>query len=637
VPARLIRFDEFSLDCDRYELLRAGRPVKLEKNPMELLILLATKNGHLVTRQEIIERLWGKDVFVDTEHGINTAIRKIRFALRDDPENPRFVQTVTGRGYRFLGEPRNGARDAETSPNPQQYAAESVGLKPAQDRGAGGWIWVGTGLVVATLVVGIVFALNLGGVRDRVLANSRVGPIHSIAVLPLANLSGDPAQDYFADGMTDEVITMLAKNTSLGVVSRTSTMQYKSAKRPLREIGRELGADAILEGSVERSGDRVHMTMQLIHAPSDTHIWAESYDRNFNEAFSLPLELSQTVAKTLKVSVAPAASPRYINPEAHDEYLRGHYLWYSMDNENSRKHFERAIQLQPEYAAAWSGVADDYIASVVEGLAPPELSMQRGAEAARKALELDDTAAEAHNSLAAFYLFGKWDWRSAEKESRRALELNPNLAEAHHLYSWVLVVAQRPDEAVREEKRAMELDPFSEPWALGLVYLQTRQIDAAISELQVRTKAQPNIVGFFNLSGAYWLKGMWKESQQSLEEGLRLTGGPKAAAAAHHAFEIGGERAVEEWIVKDIKARARKSYVPPFDLASRYACLGDKEKTLKYLGQAFQEHSAWLVFIQNEPVLDFLHSDERYRALVREMDLPPVWERTLPVAARVGR
>jgi len=374
VPARLIRFDEFSLDCDRYELLRAGRPVKLEKNPMELLILLATKNGHLVTRQEIIERLWGKDVFVDTEHGINTAIRKIRFALRDDPENPRFVQTVTGRGYRFLGEPRNGARDAETSPNPQQYAAESVGLKPAQDRGAGGWIWVGTGLVVATLVVGIVFALNLGGVRDRVLANSRVGPIHSIAVLPLANLSGDPAQDYFADGMTDEVITMLAKNTSLGVVSRTSTMQYKSAKRPLREIGRELGADAILEGSVERSGDRVHMTMQLIHAPSDTHIWAESYDRNFNEAFSLPLELSQTVAKTLKVSVAPAASPRYINPEAHDEYLRGHYLWYSMDNENSRTHFERAIQLQPEYAAAWSGVADDYIASVVEGLAPPEPS-----------------------------------------------------------------------------------------------------------------------------------------------------------------------------------------------------------------------------------------------------------------------
>jgi tetratricopeptide (TPR) repeat protein len=240
--------------------------------------------------------------------------------------------------------------------------------------------------------------------------------------------------------MTDEVITMLAKNTSLGVVSRTSTMQYKSAKRPLREIGRELGADAILEGSVERSGDRVHMTVQLIHAPSDTHIWAESYDRNFNEAFSLPLELSQTVAKTLKVSVAPAASPRYINPEAHDEYLRGHYLWYSMDNENSRKHFERAIQLQPEYAAAWSGVADDYIASVVEGLAPPEPSMQRGAEAARKALELDDTAAEAHNSLAAFYLFGKWDWRSAEKESRRALELNPNLAEAHHLYSRVLVV-----------------------------------------------------------------------------------------------------------------------------------------------------------------------------------------------------
>jgi tetratricopeptide (TPR) repeat protein len=418
---------------------------------------------------------------------------------------------------------------------------------------------------------------------------------------------------------------MLAKNTPLRVVSRTSALQYKAAKKPLRDIGRELGVDGILEGSIERLPNRVHMTVQLIHAPSDTHVWAESYDRDFNDAFSLPLELAQTIAKEVKVAVTPPRPQRYVNPEAHDEYLRGHYLWYSMDNENSRKHFERAIRLQPDFAAAWSGMADGYIASVVEGLAPPEPAMQKAEETARKALQLDDTVAEAHNALAAFYLFGKWDWRGAEKESRRALELNPNLAEAHHLYSWVLVVSQRPDEAIREEKRAMELDPFSEPWALGLTYVQTRQIDAAISELQMRTKAQPNIVSFFSLSGAYWLKGMWKESQHNLEEGLRLTGGPEAAAAAHHAFEADGERAVEEWGVKDITARARKGYVSPFDIASRYACLGDKENTLKYLEDALREHSAWLVFIQNEPVLDFLHSDKRYRSIVNTIGLPPAY------------
>ncbi|HKR85183.1 MAG TPA: hypothetical protein VJS37_13580, partial [Terriglobales bacterium] len=483
------------------------------------------------------------------------------------------------------------------------------------------WWRLGSVTAVFVVVSCAILVLNVAGLRDRVFAKQQVAPIHSIAVLPFENLSGDPSQDYYADGMTDEIITVLAQNRSLHVISRTSAMQYKGASKPLREIAQSLGVDGILEGSVNRSGNSVHLNLQLIYAPTDTHVWAHSYDRDLNSAMSLPEELSQTIAAAAKVESIRAKLQRNINPEAHDEYLRGHYLWYSMDNENSRKHLERAIQLQPDYPAAWSGIADDYIASVVEGLAPPEPAMQKGGEAARKALELDDTVAEAHNSLAAFYLFGKWDWRSAEKESRRALGLNPNLAEAHHLYSWVLVVAHRLDEAVQEEKRAMDLDPFSEPWALGLVYLQTGQIDAAISELQVRTKAQPNIVGFYTLAGAYWLKGMWKESQQNFEEGLRLSDGPKVATAAHHAFETGGERAVEEWSVKAITAHSRKSYVPPFDIASRYACLRDKENTLKYLETAFQEHSAWLVFIQNEPVLDFLHSDERYQAIVTKMGL----------------
>lgn len=636
MSAGLIQFDEFSLDCDRYELRRNGRTVKLEKIPMELLILLVTKDGHLVTRQEIIDRLWGDDVFVDTEHGINTAVRKIRLALRDDPERPVFLQTVVGKGYRFIGQVNVIGDPSITQPAAMVASTLTTGdsdpstSKSRESRAAA--VQRNRPLSVAALTVVVLFiaagalvAFNAGGVRDRVFAGNQTSSIHSIAVLPLVNLSGDPSQDYFADGMTDEVITMLAKNTPLHVVSRTSAMQYKTSRKPLRDIGRELGVDGILEGSVERSPNRVHMTVQLIHVSSDTHVWAESYDRDFNGAFSLPEELAQTIAKQVKAAVAPPSPQRYINPLAHDEYLRGHYLWYSMDNENSRAHFERAIQLQPDYAAAWSGLADTYIASVVEGLAPPETAMKQGGEAARKAVELDDTSAEAHNSLAAFYLFGKWDWRSAEKESLRALALDPNLAGVHHIYSWVLVVSQRSEQAVREEKRAMDLDQFSEPWALGLTYLQVRQVDAAIRELEMRNKAQPNIVGFFYLSSAYWLKGMWKDSQHNFEEGLRLANGPEVAATAHRAFEAGGERAVAEWAVKDMTAPARKGYVAPFDIASRYACLGDRENTLKYLESALREHSAWLVFIQNEPGLDFLHSDKRYRTIVNTMGLPPAY------------
>lgn len=555
------KFGEFELDSARFELRRNGRALKLERIPMELLILLAEKDGKVVSRQEIIERLWGKDIFVDTEHGINTAIRKIRFALKDEPERPRFVQTVTGKGYRFVAG-RNG-KAASLDPEQSNISQPREGLSVAAPGKEHPWRPMAIVVTAVCMLAVAVLGINVAGIRDRISPTSPRTQIRSIAVLPLTNLSGDPAQDYFADGMTDELITALAKNRSLRVVSRTSAMEYKGVRRPLRDIARELEVDGILEGSLERSGNRVHMTVQLIHAPSDTHIWAESYDRDTSEVFSLPSELSRTIAKEVKVVVSPASPQPNINPEAHDEYLRGHYLWYSMDNENSRKHFEKAIQLQPDYAAAWSGLADDYIASVVEGLAPPEPAMQKGGEAARKAVALDDRVAESHNSLAAFYLFGKWDWRSAERESLRALELNPNLAEAHHLYSYVLVVAQRADEAIREEKRSMELDPFAEPWALGLTYFQTRQIDSAISELQVSAKAQPNLVAFFYLSEAYWLKGMWKESQQNLEEALRLTGPPEAVAAAHHAFAVGGERAVEEWRQRDTMVRAKKDTLHP--------------------------------------------------------------------------
>jgi TolB-like protein/DNA-binding winged helix-turn-helix (wHTH) protein len=359
-------FGEFELDGARFELRRNGRVLKVERIPLELLILLAERNGNIVSRQEIIERLWGKGVFLDTEHGINTAIRKIRSVLHDDAERPRFVQTIQGKGYRFLAEPNNGhTKPIEVFLEPKTpHPAAASPVRPRHR-----WA-LGIAVIALGLLAGALLGLNAGGIRTSIFPDQRA-QIRSIAVLPLANLSGDAAQDYFADGMTDELITALAKNRSLRVVSRTSAMQYKGVRRPLRDIARELGVDGILEGSVERSATRIHMTVQLIYAPTDTHIWAESYDRNPNEAFSLPSELSQTIAKEVKTAVSPASPQRYIKPEAHDAYLHGRYFWFGDNIDRGQQYFEEAIQLQPDYAAAWSGLADSYAVRAAGLMAPP--------------------------------------------------------------------------------------------------------------------------------------------------------------------------------------------------------------------------------------------------------------------------
>jgi TolB-like protein/Tfp pilus assembly protein PilF len=332
---------------------------------------------------------------------------------------------------------------------------------------------------------------------------------------PFANLSGDLSQEYFADGMTDELITMLAKNTSMRVVSRTSAMRYKGVQRPVPDIARELGVEGIVEGSVERSGNRVHMTVQMIHAPSDTHIWAESYDRDLNGSLLLPSEVPQTIAKEVNAAVLPVRPQRYLNPEAHDAYLRGLYFWFRNNNDDARsqEYFEKPIQLQPDYSAAWSGLANAYIVQAVAMEVPARQVMGKAEVAAHRAAELDSSLAEAHNSLAALYFFGDWDLTRADAESVRAISLNPNYAEAHHLRAYILEALNRRDDALREQKRCTELDQFERPWALGKVLMQLRQFDAAVNELRLRAEAPPQDSGIrFLLADAYRFKGMEQES-----------------------------------------------------------------------------------------------------------------------------
>jgi TolB-like protein/DNA-binding winged helix-turn-helix (wHTH) protein len=622
----VFEFGEFELDSSRFELRRNGRALKLERIPMELLTLLAEKEGLVVSRQEIIERLWGKDIFVDTEHGINTAIRKIRAVLHEDAERPRFVQTVLGKGYRLTGTVTTRAVTAGTVLLPQPPSTpQKVTLTDARpETGHRRWKAVASALTLV-LIAGAAIVWKVEGLRGILF--SRRHDIHSIAVLPLANLSGDASLDYFSDGLTDELITALAKNRSLQVVSRTSVMQYKGAQRPLRDIARQLGVDGILEGSVVRSGNHVHMTVQLIEASTDTHLWAESYDRDLAGVLTLPQEISRVVANEVKVGSPPAVPPHYLNPEAHDAYLQGRYLWFAGNYERSRDYFKQAIQIQPDYALAWSGLGDSYAAAAVSGNIPPGPAMAEELKDARKALDLDDSLAEAHNSMAAYYLFGGWDWQRAEKESQRAIQLNPNYSEGRHVYSYILETLNRDDEALQQQKKSTEIDPFARPWALGGTYLGLRQYDSAIKEFRLREEAQPDdSIVRFGLSEAYWLKGMWKESEQELESGNRLAGDLKTADAEHQAFARNGEKGVEELGVNELKARARKQYVSPWDIALASAFLGDKEQTLKLLEIAYRERTPWIVFLQKEPVFDFLHSDERYRAIVKKIGLPPAWE-----------
>jgi len=620
------KFGDFELDPSGFELRRLDRPLKLERIPMELLILLLEKKGQVVSRQEIIERLWGKDVFIDTEHGINTAVRKIRTALREDVERPRFIQTVSGKGYRFVPSAvstnANGDRAAANVSVPAHEILTPASTQAGpnrtwEDLASRKWPWAAVALPA---VAAALLALNVAGLRDRVFANNSIGPIHSIAVLPLANLSGDPSQDYYADGLTDELITALARNRSLRVVSRTSVRQYKDASQPLTKIAQALGVDGILEGSVNRGANQVHINLQLIYAPTDTHVWAQSYDRDLNTALSLPAELSETIAREAKVSSAPAEQQRYVNPQAHDAYLEGRYLWINGNYGESRKDFERAIRLQPDYAPAWSGLSMGIMA-IGDGGAPVTREIVDQAEAAaRKAVELDDSLAEGHHAMAGMYLFGRWDWDRADAESRRSLELDPNFSEAHHLRSYILSAMNRPEEALEEQKRATEIDPFERPWALGRAYYKVRQYDAAIDEFRMRAQAAsaaPWVHAF--LSRTYGFKGMEKESEQELEEDTRINYGEKAAAEIRRTYEGGGRRAVLQLQLNDLKTRSRKEYVSPYELAEAYAALGMKDETLKQLEDAYREHSIELVFLQGEPVFDFLHPDQRYRALVKQI------------------
>jgi TolB-like protein/DNA-binding winged helix-turn-helix (wHTH) protein/Tfp pilus assembly protein PilF len=620
-PDTVYEFSEFRLNCGRFELLRKSYPLRLERKPMELLILLVSRGGQLVSRSEIAERLWSSEVFVDTEHGINTAIRKLRQTLRDDPAEPKFIQTVTGVGYRFIApviiQPQVIRSQVpalpETEPDdpPQVVRPVSTSLPPARTYTHRAlWLTAAVALVLLCLLLA----------KHRLGSTPRV--IQSLAVLPLDNVSGDTGQEYLAAGMTDELTTMIARNSTLRITSRTSVMQYKGVHRPLSEIAHALGVDGIVEGSVAREGSRLHMTLQLIRADTDSHIWAQSFNRDSGDP-ALAEEAAQEIAKQLHSATPVAATQRYINPEAHDAYLRGKYLWFSNNMQDSGAYFRRATELQPDYAEAWAGLANYYGEGAAGDLLDPRTAFGPEEEAAKRALDLAPDSAEAHLAMAAVYLIAHWDFSNADLESQRAISLDPRNGEMYYFRACVLDAMDRHAEAIEAAKRSVELAPYQRPSALAEMYFLARQYDAALSELRLRLEAQPNNVSLLFVQSDTWRrKGNYKEAVDAWQRMLVAGGDAKTARQVRLAYEKGGWQCFMRWQLRLREGQAKSTYVSPVELASYHAQLGEREQTLALLEEGYRQRATDMRWIHQDPAYDFLNADPRFRSILNSVGRP---------------
>lgn len=621
----IYQFGKFRLDCAGLELLRDGKGVRLERKPLELLILLVSSHGHLVKRSEIAERLWSSEVFVDTDHGINTAIRKLRRLLEDDAENAQYIQTVTGAGYRFIapvvtvespdGESTPVIADTTVS---NELASAPPAAVPSRRR------WIVLSALAVVLLALLVVAMRPHTFLAHALRGDAAPAISSIAVLPLENLSGDPKQDYFADGMTDELITMLAKDTNLRVTSRTSVMQYKDVHEPLRDIARSLNVDGILEGSVSRSADHVHLTLQLIRADTDAHFWAESYDRDVNDT-ALPNEAALAIAQRLHSVAAINPPVQVVSPAAHDAFLRGKNLWFTGRVLESGDYFRKATELQPNYAEAWAWLAAYYGEAVGGSVVDPRTNLQPLWDTAQRALQLGPNLADSHWVMGAAYFLARWDWANADRELQRAISLDPQNAEYYYLRAIVLETLGRFDEAIASEKKAMELDPFERPDGMAAIYTGARQYDAALADLRVRMQASPNDADLMlQLWDTLRRKGDYKAAMEVAAKWYIAIGDPRLAEESRQAYEKGGARSLIRWGLERHLALSKTQYISPEELASYYAQLGERDQAIAQLDEAYRQHAPELVELNSDPAFDFLRSDPRFRSLVQQIGLPSV-------------
>src|SRR6266513_625978 len=633
--SRVLKFGVFEVDLQAGEVRNAGMRQRLAGQPFQVLQVLLEHPQEIVTREELRQRMWPGNTFVDYELALKKAVNRLREVLGDSAESPHFIETIPRRGYRFIGTITPLPSNPSDPREPPLLGAVEVRERPEATppaRARTPW------KLISVLALGGVAALLLwfgsGKLRGRIFARSRSLEIHSVAVLPLENLSKDTEQEYFSDGMTDELITELAKVGRLRVISHTSVQRYKETKRPLPEIARELSVDAVVEGTVMRSGDRVRITAQLIDARSDQHLWAESYERDLREVLALQDEVAQRIATQVGINLTAGdqtrmVSIRVVDSGAHEAYLKGRYRWNQRTEAGLRagiKYFQKAIDLDPNYPQAYAGLADCYIMMANWGFMPPAEAYPNADVAARKGLALDDHLAEAYTSLAYATLLYDWDWTGAEQKFRRAIELNPNYATAHHFYSIYLMAAGRHAEAQAEIRRAQELDPFSLiiNSVVGWIYYEGRRYDQAIQQCEKTVELDPNYAPtLLDLGNIYLRTGDYKKAIAQFERARAVAGG-KSIVLSYLAQvrALSGDRAGAQKILYQLEKPAPPMFVSTWDLALIHLALGDKEKALSFLEKAVDQHVGWVVRLGVDPALDTLRVEPRFKALQQRVRVP---------------
>ncbi|HUL02393.1 MAG TPA: winged helix-turn-helix domain-containing protein [Gemmatimonadales bacterium] len=609
------------MDLRAGELFKHGTKVRLQQQPLRVLALLLEHPGEVVTREELRLAIWPAGTFVEFDMGLDAAIHKLRSALGDSAETPRLVETLPRRGYRFIGV----VEAVTAAPSPSEATPPAAApIKRSI------LFWTGA---VAGVVVVLLLALNAVGPRAR-------PRIHSLAVLPFANLSGDSAQGYFADGMTEALVTRLGTSAGLRVISQTSAMHYKGTRKTLPEIGRELDVDAAVEGAVLRVGNRVRVTAQLVEAGTDRHLWAETYERDVRDVLGLQDAIARAIThevqirlSSIQVTAAASTRTRPVDPEAYDLYLRGRAEWNAWNEHGARKgieYFQQAVRRDPGYAPAWAGLSDAYDHLGHFNFLPPKVAWLKAKAAAERAVQLDETLSDAHVSLAGVLLH-EWSWAAGESELQRAIALNPNNALAHQRYGYALAFRRQFDAALREMRRALELDPLapnkqnSVAWALD----RSGRDDEALQ--YYRDVPDPD----FNsesrhrqIAAIYERKGRLADAMAEWLMALRLSGKEAVAAAVESNYLASGYAAAKRtYLLGDLREALRRVQSPyprprSFDIASDYAALGERENALAWLERAFREREGGMMFLAVNERLDALRSDPRFRDLARRMGLP---------------
>lgn len=618
-PDACFRFAGFELDAAAYELRRDGAPIRLERQPMEVLLLLVERGGRLVSRQDIVDRLWGSEVFVDVDTGVNTAIRKIRAALRDPAETPRFIETVAGKGYRFVAPVERVSGKADAQP-------EAAGTAPPLAAAAGG-AWSSAMIAAAIALVLIVGAAvtALWPNRDDSTITRR-----TLAVLPFENLSGDPGRDYLADGLAEETIATLGQidPAHVMVIGRTSVMTYKGTTKSLATIGRELGVDYLVEGSVRAEGAQVRVTSKLIRVHDQMQIWSDSYDRAASSLLAVQRELSTAIAQQVRLRLSPErlsalARRQTRNAEAYDLYLRGRGFANQRTPAATVKaieYFDRATRLDPAYALAWAGLAEAYGASPVNGDADPQTVASQVREAARNATAADPGLAEAQFSQAYVSWMFDWNWAAAIASFRRAEALGPGEALHQAILGHVLSQVGRHEEARAYLKRAREMDPFSGmPHAMSSqVAFQARDFSAALEHARQAIAVDERFwIGHMMAGQAYAELGKADQAFDAFAEAARLSGGnSKPLSNKGHLLARTGRPAEARAILAAFASAARTRYVPPYALALIHAGLGERDAAFEWLERAYAARDVHLIFLTQDPKWDGYRDDPRFSALL---------------------